>query len=293
MAGSNMTEIQPTGPTVLRMILGRQLRALRERAGLDFDQAAEAILVSPATVRRLEGSDGGLKPMAVKAALHAYGITDPGEIGAFIDLARKASTPGWWHSYSDVLPGWFSTAVGLEEAAALIRSFDPHWIPGLLQTPGYARAAARTGFPDATEEEIERRAGLLAARQRILGRPSPPALWAVIDEAALRRPAATIGPGAMREQLGKLIDAAAQPRVTLQILPFSAGLHPALGAFRLFRFDAPEQPDIVCCESLTSAAYFDKPDEAARYVQVLDRVSAQAAPPADTPALLTEIRKEI
>ena len=288
-----MTKTQVTGPTVLRMILGRQLQALREKAGMSYDEAAEAICTSSHTVRRMERNEGGLKPLTVKATLQAYGVTDPAEIKSFLDLARQASTPGWWHDYGDVLPGWFSLAVGLEEAAAMIRGYDPQAVPGLLQTPGYARAIIRTGFPDATGEEIERRVSLQVARQQILARPSPPRLWAVIDEAALRRPAATTGPQVMREQIDHLIDAAARPDVTLQILPFSAGLHPAMvGPFRLFRF-AADQPDIVCCESLTGAQYLDKPDETTRYTQILDRVSAQAAPPADTPAVLREIRKEI
>lgn len=287
-----MTETT-TGPTVLRMILGRQLQALRVKAGMSIDEAAEAIPTSGPTVRRMEKNEGGLKPVTVKAALITYGITDPAEIKAFLALAREASTPGWWHGYADVLPGWFSLAVGLEEAAALIRSYDPQLIPGLLQTPGYARAVIRTGFPDATDEETGRRVDLQAARQQVLARPSPPGLWTVIDEAALRRPAATTGPQIMREQIGHLIDAAGQPNITLQILPLAAGLHPGMfGPFRLFRFDA-DQPDIVCCESATGAQYLDNPDEAARYVRILDRVSDQAAPPAGTQAMLTEIRKEI
>jgi hypothetical protein len=260
---------------------------------MTLEEAAEAIPTSEPTVRRMEKNEGGLKPSTVKAALVTYGITDPAEIKAFLDLAREASTPGWWHGYDDVLPAWFSLAVGLEEAAALIRSYDPQAVPGLLQTPGYADAIIRTGFPDAADEEVERRVGLRLARQQILARPSPPRLWAVLDEAALRRPAAGTGPGFMREQLGRLIDAAAQPTITLQVLPLSAGLHPAMfGPFRLFRFDA-DQPDIVCTETPTGAQYLDRPDEATRYVQILDRVSAQAAPPADTPAMLTAIRKEI
>ena len=287
-----MAKTPATGTTVLRMILGRQLRALRKKAGLDFDQAAEATLVSSHTVRRMESSEGGLKLVTVRAALQAYGITDSSEIDAFLDLCRKANQPGWWHSYSDVLPSWFSLAVGLEEAAALIRSYDPQAVPGLLQAPGYADAIIRTGFPDATSEETERRVSLQLARQQILARPSPPRLWAVIDEAALRRPAATTGPEIMREQIDHLINAAAQPNVTLQILPFSAGLHPAMfGPCRHFRFDA-DQPDIVCCEFPTGAQYLDRPDEVTQYVQILDRVSAQAAPPASTPAALREIRKE-
>jgi hypothetical protein len=289
-----MTETRPGGsPTVLRMILGRQLQALREKAGLSYDQAAAAIYSSPYTVRRMERAEGGLKPLTVKSLLMAYGITDPAEIDAFLALARDASKPGWWHSYNDVLPTWFRTLIGLEEAAALIRGYDPHSIPGLLQTSDYARASVVTGFPDATEEEITRRVELRLARQHILSRPAPPKLWLVIDEAALRRPAATTGPEVMRTQVDALIQAAQQPGITIQVLPFTAGMHPAMyGPFRIFRFDTSQQPDIVYGESMTSAFYIDKPDETASYTQALDRISAQATPATATVKALRQIRKE-
>jgi transcriptional regulator with XRE-family HTH domain len=290
-----MSEPRPGGgPTVLRMILGRQLQALREKAGMSYEQAAAAIVSSPYTVRRMERAEGGLKPLTVRSLLMAYGITDPGEIDTFLALARDASKPGWWHSYDDVLPSWFRTFIGLEEAATLIRGYDPHSIPGLLQTPDYARASVRTGFPDASDDEAGRRVDLRLARQHILARPDPPTLWLVIDETALRRPAATTGPAVMRAQLDMLIQAASRPSITIQVLPFTAGLHPAMyGPFRIFRFEAHQQPDIVYSESMTSAHYIDKPDETAAYAQALDRISAQAAPGDDTATLLRHIRKEI
>ena len=281
-------------PTVLRMILGKQLQALREKAGLSYEQAAEAIYSSPWTVRRMERAEGGLKPLTVKGLLTAYGITAAREVDAFLSLCREASKPGWWHSYNDVLPAWFRTFVGLEEAASSIRGYDPHWIPGLLQTADYAHASVRTGFPDATDSEAERRVALRLARQQILNRPAPPRLWLVIDETALRRPAATTGASVMRTQIDRLIEAAAQPGVTVQVLPFSAGLHPAMyGPFRIFRFDASELPDIVYAETMTSACYLDKPDEVGEYAKALDRICAQAAPPGQTVHILTTIRKEI
>ena len=143
-----MTETPPGGgPTVLRMLLARQLQALREKAGMTYEQAAEAIYSSPWTIRRMERAEGGLKPLTVKSLLMAYGITDIREIDAFLALARGASKPGWWHSYDDVLPSWFRTAVGLEESASLIRSYQPQVVPGLLQTEGYIRAITAASFP--------------------------------------------------------------------------------------------------------------------------------------------------
>jgi transcriptional regulator with XRE-family HTH domain len=290
-----MNQTRPgSGPTVLRMMLGRQLQALREKAGMSYDEAAEAVYVSPYTIRRMEKAEGALKPLTVKTLLMTYGITDVREIDAFLSLARDASKPGWWHSYDDVLPSWFRTFIGLEEAATLIRGYEPHSVPGLLQTPGYARANVLTGFPDAAEDEVARRVDLRLARQHILIRPDPPRLWLVIDETVLSRAAPTTGGEVMREQVDKLIEAAGRPNITLQVLPLAAGLHPAVyGPFKVFRFDGHDQPDIVYGESMTSAWYVDKPDETAAYIQALDRVSAQAAPAADTVKILTEIRKEL
>ena len=290
-----MNQTRPGGgPTVLRMMLGRQLQALREKAGMSFDEAAGAVYVSPYTIRRMEKAEGALKPLTVKTLLMAYGITDVREIDAFLSLARDASKPGWWHSYDDVLPPWFRTFIGLEEAATLIRGYEPHSVPGLLQTRGYALANVQTGFPDAAEDEVGRRVDLRLARQHILARPDPPRLWLVIDQTVLSRAAPTTGGEVMREQVDKLIEAAGRPNVTLQVLPLAAGLHPAVyGPFKVFRFDGHDQPDIVYGESMTSSWYIDKPDETAAYIQALDRVSAQAAPAADTAKILTKIRKEL
>ncbi len=288
-----MTQPQQGAPTVLRMILARQLQALREKAGMSYEQAAGSIYSSQWTIRRMERAEGGFKPLTVKSLLMAYGVTDAREIDAFLALCRDANKPGWWHRYDDVLPSWFRTFVGLEEAATLIRGYDPHWIPGLLQTPDYARASVRTGFPAATDDQAERRVQLRLARQQVLTRPGPPRLWLVIDETALRRPAATTGAAIMRAQLDRLIDATGQPHITVQILPHSAGLHPAMySPFRIFRFGEPELPDIVYGETLTSAYYIDKPDETAAYAQALDRISAQATPADNTVKTLRTIRKE-
>jgi hypothetical protein len=289
-----MNDVHAVGPTALRMILGRQLQALREKAEMSFDEAAAAILSSPFTIRRMERAEGGFKPLTVKSLLVAYGVTDPVEIESFLSLCRDAAKAGWWHSYGDVLPEWFRTFVGLEEAASLIRGYEPHWVPGLLQTEDYARASVKTGFPDAPDGEVERRVTLRLARQKILDRPEPPQLWVVIDEAVLRRAAATTGPAAMRAQIDRLIEATERPKITLQVLTFAAGMHPAaFGLFYLLRFPDREMPDLVYGENMTSSWYLDKPKETAAYLEALDRVSAQAAPADSTPQVLRTIRKEI
>ena len=287
-----MTGTWPDGsPTVLRMILARQLQALREKAGMSREQAAQAIDSSESTIRRMERAEGGLEPLTVKSLLMAYGVSDPGEIDAFLALSRDASKPGWWHSYDDVLPSWFRAAVGLEESASLIRAYEPQVVPGLLQTEGYIRAITAASSPAATEDFTERAVALRLARQQLLGRPDPPEYRVVLDETVLRR---TIGGHkVMRAQLEHLIQAAGQPQVTIQVIPFAAGWHPALyGMFNIFRFPAAQLPNIVYTEALTGAYYLDKPDESARYTEALDRLCAQAASPERTVTILGEIAKE-
>jgi transcriptional regulator with XRE-family HTH domain len=287
-----MTETRSgSGPTVLRMILGRQLQALREKAGMSYEQAAETIYSSWYTIRRMERGEGGLKPLTVKSLLMAYGITDVREIDAFLALARDASKPGWWHSYDDVLPSWFKIAVGLEEAASLIRAYEPQVIPGLLQTEDYVRAITTASFPDAAGEETERRVALRLARQELLRRPAPPEYWVVMDETVLRRPVGSRE--VMRGQLSRLIEAAEMPALTIQVIPYSAGWHPALyGMFWVFRFPDQEMPDIVYSEGLTGAYYMNKPAETTAYIEALDRMCAQAASPDQTVTLLRDIMKE-
>src|SRR6266536_3269617 len=201
----DMAQTRPaSGPTVLRMILGRQLQALREKAGMSYEQAAEAIYSSPWTIRRMEGADGGLKPLTVKSLLMAYGVTDVREIDTFLALSRDASKPGWWHSYDDVLPPWFRVALGLEESASLIRAYEPQVVPGLLQTEDYIRAITTANFPGAGAEETDRRVALRTARQQLLTRPGAPEYWVVMDETVLRRSIG--GPSIMRAQIAHLIE---------------------------------------------------------------------------------------
>ncbi|MFR9722821.1 helix-turn-helix domain-containing protein [Streptomyces sp. MS19] len=280
-----------SGPTVGQIVLGLRLRDLRENAGCTFADAAEALSVNTTTVRRMEKAEVGLKPLYVKALLERY-AAPPEEAAAFLRLVEEANRPGWWHRFRDVLPDWFSLYVSLEGEAGLIRAYEPHCVPGLLQTPDYARVLLRTGFPGAAEEEIERRVALRMERQELLSRPRAPLLWAVVEEHVLRR---RVGPpSVMRAQIDRLIEATALPNVTLQIMPFSAGPHPGMfGPFQLFRFEIPELPDIIYAESLTGAVYLDERPDTVAYLEVLDRMGAQAAPVQDTGAILGDIRKEL
>jgi hypothetical protein len=193
--------------------------------------------------------------------------------------------------YDDVLPSWFRIAVGLEESAILIRAYEPQVVPGLLQTEGYIRAITAASFPAAPDDFTERTVALRLARQHLLHRPDPPGYWIVLDETVLRRPIG--GHKVIRAQLAHLIAAAGQPKVTIQVIPFAAGWHPALyGMFNIFRFPAAQLPDIVYTEALTGAYYLNKPEESAWYTEALDRMCAQAASPEHTITILCDIMKE-
>jgi transcriptional regulator with XRE-family HTH domain len=279
------------GPTVQRMLVGARLRRLRTEMGLTREEAAEAIRASEWKIHRLENGQVGFKDRDIVDLLRLYEVTDPEEVAEFVTMAREANTPGWWRHYGDLLPSWFRTYVDLEAAASLIRTYEGQFVPGLLQTDDYMRAVVRGAHLD-NSEEVGRRVRLRMARQTLLTREQPPRLWAVIDEAALRRPVG--GPGVMRGQLERLLDASKLPNVTLQILPFAAGAHPAMvGSFSILRFPDEELPDVVYLEHLTSASYLNKAEEVDRYLHVMESICVRAAPPERTVELLGKILDEL
>jgi transcriptional regulator with XRE-family HTH domain len=286
--GVQMTEISEwTGPTVRRMLVGARLRRLRTELGLSREQAGAAIRASEWKIHRLENGQVGFKERDIIDLLRLYEVTDPTEVAEFVALAREANTPGWWQHYGDVLPPWFRTYVDLESVASLIRTYEGQFIPGLLQTDAYMRAVVHGAHLEETTEEVGRRVRLRLARQMLLTREGAPRLWAVIDEAALRRPVG--GREVMRGQLERLLEAAKLPNVTLQILPFAAGAHSAMvGTFSILRFADRELPDLVYLEHLTSALYLNKPEEVDQYLHVMESICVRAAPPDQTVELLDQ-----
>jgi transcriptional regulator with XRE-family HTH domain len=289
-----MTESRtaPGGPTVQRMLVGAQLRRLRTEMGLTREEAGEAIRASEWKIHRLENGQVGFKERDIIDLLRLYQVTDPDEVAAFLLLTREANSPGWWQHYGDVLPRWFRTFVDLESAATLIRTYEGQFIPGLLQTDDYMRAVVQGAHLEESPEELGRRVRLRMARQILLTREHPPRLWAVVDEAALRRPVG--GPEVMRGQLERLIDAAKLPNVTLQILPFGEGAHPAMvGSFSVLRFPDEELPDVVYIEHLTSALYLNKPEEVDQYLHVMESICVRAAAPDRTVELLERTLDEL
>jgi transcriptional regulator with XRE-family HTH domain len=275
------------GPTVQRLVLGGHLRRLREEAGMTTERAASSIRGSHSKISRMEHGRVGFKERDIADLLTLYGIGLGDEREALLSLAREASTPGWWQAYSDILPHWVEPYFGLEAAAASIREYELQFVPGLLQIEDYARAVIRLGnLP--SEEEVIRRAQARISRQDVLAREDPPKVWAVLDEGALRRVIG--GPDVMRAQLEHLIEVCEHPAVTLQILPFSAGAHRAMGGpFTILRYTEPDLRDVVFIEQLTSALYLDKQTEVDAYLQVMEEVCLQAEPSAKTPGILKSV----
>ncbi len=268
------------------------MRRLRLQSGLTREQAGAAIRASEWKIHRLENGQVGFKQRDLVDLLELYGVTDPGEIAALLAIAREANHPGWWHHYGDVLASWFRAYVDLESAASLIRSYEGQLVPGLLQTEAYVRSVVQGAAPQDTAEEVERRVALRLGRQSLLTRADAPRLWVVMDEGVLRRPVG--GPKVMRAQLERLTEAAALPNVTLQVLPFSAGAHPAMvGAFSILRFDDEELPDVVYVEHLTNALYLDKRDDVDQYLHVMETISVRGEPPGRTVEILSDILREV
>jgi transcriptional regulator with XRE-family HTH domain len=275
------------GPTVQRLVLGGHLRRLREQAGMTTERAAASIRGSHSKISRIEHGRVGFKERDIADLLTLYRVLDGPEREALLNLAKEANTPGWWQAYSDILPHWVEPYFGLEAAASFIREFELQFVPGILQIEEYARAVIRLGnLP--SDEEVTRRAEARVSRQEILRRDDPPRIWAVLDEGALRRPIG--GRDVMKAQVRHLIEMCDHPNITLQILPFSAGAHRAMGGpFTILRYTEPDLRDVVYIEQLTSALYLDKPTEVDAYLEVIEEVCLQADPSARTPGFLSSV----
>jgi transcriptional regulator with XRE-family HTH domain len=290
--GVGAVSTSPGGGSMMRRILlGSQLRRLRESRGLTREDAGYTIRASESKISRMELGRVSFKERDVADLLTLYGVAET-DRDALLGLAREANVAGWWHGYGDLLPGWFQTYVGLEEAATRIQTFEVQFIHGLAQTEDYARAVVAHGLPAAPSEEIERRVDLRMRRQRVLTAEDAPSFSAVLDEAALRRTLG--GPEVMRGQLRRLLELSEFPNVLLQVMPFRRGGHAAEGGpFTVLGFPEPDLPDVVYLEQLTSAMYIDKRDEVAQYVRVMDRMRADSLPPDDSRDLIRSLILEL
>ncbi|WP_067462380.1 helix-turn-helix domain-containing protein [Actinomadura macra] len=277
------------GPTVPRMVLGAQLRRLREADGYSLAEAGAALSRPEDWINGLELGRIRLQLREVADLCSAYGVTDHAARATLLGLARQANAPGWWSSFQDVIPPWYEPYIGLEQSASVIRMYETQVVPELLQTTDYTRA---TQGEQRTEDTAERLVLLRRRRQGILHRSPPVRLWAVIDEAALRR---TFGSRSVAfAQLEHLIDACDLPHVTLQVVPLKAQ-SPVVqgGSFTLLRPPEPELPDVVYLERLDGAAYPADPEAVTCYWHVMNWLVVKAAPARDTQSILLGILRDL
>ena len=289
--GSGALDSGSAGPMVPRLALGARLRGLREERGIGRADAGHVIRASASKISRMETGRHGFKLRDVADLLTHYGVTDEAERATLLALAEQANVPAWWQYYSDVVPTWMQAYLGAEQAASVIRCFQVQRVPGLLQTADYARASIRIAHPDAGAEELDRRVALRMTRQRILHRRPATRLWAVIDEAALRRPVG--GLDVQRAQLRHLIEICGLPQVTVQILTFRSGGHAAEGGrVTILRLPGGELPDVVYLEQLTTGLYPDRPADIECYWDAMNRLVVDAESPDETPTILHRVLQE-
>jgi transcriptional regulator with XRE-family HTH domain len=276
------------GPTVSRIVLGTQLRRLREASGITREAAGAAIRASHAKISRLELGRVGFKQRDIVDLLTLYGVADEQERAGYLGLATQANVRGWWQQNSDLLPGWFEMYLRLEQESRIIRTYQVQFVPGLLQSRQYAREVILAGTRAMPERELDRRVQLRIDRQKILTGPDAPQLWVVLDEAALSRPFGSAE--VMREQVRHLLEITTLPNVTVQVLPFRLGWHAATGGpFTILRFAERDLPDVVYLEQLNSAVYVEKRSDVEEYLAVMERVSVQAETPARSRVVLQEL----
>ncbi|MEU0789486.1 helix-turn-helix transcriptional regulator [Amycolatopsis sp. NPDC005961] len=282
---------QNIGPTARRMILGSQLRRLREEAGITRQQAGYNIRGSESKISRLELGRVGFKERDVTDLLTMYGVEDSTERQTFLDMVKQSNEPGWWRRFGDTMPNWFTDLVGLEEAAARIQIWEPLYVSGLLQIEGYARAIFSHGRPEMADERVDQLVALRMRRQKMFSRPDAPRVWMVLDESVLYRPIG--GMKVLKQQIEYLLEMSALPHVSVQILPFSRSGLSAEHAFSLLRFGEPELPNIAYVEYLTGAHYIEKREEIEKYSRSLDMLAVDSETPERSRALLAKRRAEI
>ncbi|TXS51850.1 helix-turn-helix domain-containing protein [Streptomyces sp. t39] len=278
------------GPTTRRRQLGADLRRLRERRGLTLEEAGARVGISKATLSRYERKEGAVKWPAVEALCREYEATDA-EREALVELAKGARIQGWWHSLADPIPESMNLMLTLEDEVVREDHYACMYVPGLLQTRAYAEAVHRASEMRCSEAEITHMVDIRMKRQELLNREAPPHIWAVIDEAVIRRVVG--GPSAMREQLDHLLSLMASPNLTVQVLPFAGGAHAAaVGSFVVLGGPSPEL-DVVYVDIIGGGLFMEKPEELERYRLAFDYLRAQALDIPASVALLHRARKEL
>jgi transcriptional regulator with XRE-family HTH domain len=280
-----------SSPVLLRWALGEWLREMRDASGLTGSEVARQLGWAPSKVSRIENHEG-VTPGDVRELLDVYGITNPDDVRPLVEMARQAQQRGWWQGYGDILPPWFATFVGLEAGAGEERDYRGGLVTGLLQTPDYARAVMGSDLPGGPPPpgELERLIGLRLERQQLLRHARDPLrLWAVMDEAVLRRRVG--GRAVMRQQLRHLADMAQAPNITIQVLPDDR-THPALDfPFCLLLFPGRQLPGLVYLENWRKSLYLEDAEDMTYYSAAFDGLARAALSPAQSQALVLEHMK--
>jgi len=270
--------------TVRLRRLAAELRKLRGEAGLSREDVVESTGINVATLYRIEHARVRPQPRTLRTLLDTYGVSEARQ-AELLALSREAAQRGWPQAYHPDLPEEYKTYIAFENEAWALWSYEALLVPGLLQTEDYAQAVVRGGLPEAGDDEVGRRIEARMARQAVLSRETPVKLWAIMDEAALRRRVG--GQAVMKAQLHHLIKAAEIPTITLQVIPFDVGAHPGMpGSFAIIKFPGDEDPDLVHIDGIASG-YFVEDDEAVQwYAQMFEHLRAVALSPADSRALI-------
>ena len=281
-----------TGPTVRRRRLGTELRRLRESSGYKLEEVAAQLGVAASTLSRIETGKAPTKSAYLNQMLETYGVSDAGQRQILVDMAREGHRKGWWAAYDDVLPSGFDIYVGLEAETAAIRSYEISVVQGLLQTADYARAILREMFPRHTAEQIDRLVDLRMARQERFDDDPPLELWAILDEAVVRR---TVGGAAvMRRQLAHLLAEADRPGLTLQVLPFACGAHAGHGGpFSILEFPDRSDSEVAYVESVAGIIYLEKDKEVRVRSEAFDRLRAAALSPGASVELISQAARDL
>ncbi|MFF6950991.1 helix-turn-helix domain-containing protein [Streptomyces iakyrus] len=272
------------GPAVRRRKLGAELRALRTSAGLTSGEAARLVGWHQSKVSRIETGTSGVKPADVRLLLDAYDVADPQLRELLMALTGADDSGGrhhWWHAYRGVLPPTYRDFISLESQAGAMRTLETTVVPGLLQTPEYARAVTRAAVEGLPEDRLDTLVEVRLARQDVLRADPPLRLSAVLDEAVLRREVG--GPGVMARQLERLVEAARLPQVRLQVLPFAAGAHIGVtGPFVIFSFSSTSDLDVVVLDHLTSSLYLERKEDLQAYTEAFNALQIHALSPEDS-----------
>jgi transcriptional regulator with XRE-family HTH domain len=278
-------------PTVRLRRLAATLRRLRESAGLSREDVEEQTAVNEGTLYRLETARSRPQPRTLKTLLNLYEVSDTVRAD-LLDLAKNADAQGWLRAYQAELPEEYAAYISFEHEARSVRNYESLYIPGLLQTEDYARAAVSGTLPTATSEEVEYRVRARMERQERLTSETPLEVWGIADEAAIRRQVG--GSKVMRDQLAHLLDAAKQPNVTLQVIPYDVGAHPGMpGSFIYMEFTDPVDPDLVYVDTLAGDLFLETDDDLRLYGSMFNHLRAIALSPSKTTSLITEVMQSL